>query len=106
MSTNNVSLSFFSQITQKDNQKQVQNNFDKFSNVESNIFANEDVFINSNSEKEIADEFMAMQNEMNAFAEGIDEYAMDDFSQGVTSYEYQDTYDKLNTLDSVFKWFD
>ena len=29
-----------------------------------------------------------------------------EFSQAVQSYEYQETLDKLNTLDTVFKWFD
>ena len=106
MSTNNVSLSFFNQITQADKQKQAQKNFDNFSNNTTNVFENNDAFVNSNSMDEIAEEFWAINDEINAYAEDIADFTPEEFAQVSQSYEYQDTYDKLNTLDSVFQWFD
>ena len=51
--------------------------------------------------------FLKQQEEILKKFEGDDGHlSTEEFTQAVQSYEYQETLDKLNALDTVFKWFD
>lgn len=71
-----------------------------------NIYEDADVFVNSNSTSEIAEDLWAMKDGFEEVAQDENIFSSEAFGQASQSYEYQDTFNKMNDMDGIFKWFD
>ena len=78
---------------------------EEITEAKTNMFAK--LYEESKIAQGISKIFLEKQEKILKKFEGDDGHlSSEEYSQAVQSYEYQATLDKLNTLDTVFKWFD
>ena len=80
--------------------------FNGFLSETNNVYENTDIFVNSNSTNEVAEDLWAMKDSFENISQDENIFSSEEFAQASQSYEYQDTFNKMNDIDGIFRWFD